>query len=174
MAFFSIPPPAEPTNILTQSNSASGLHFSRSWAIMTKPKGHGVMVTRGSPKPLLRVRVLLPLPRRRGLHLVRGGFFQKPPLTRSVAPPIPLNPAGFDGRRTGAASSRTALSSRRFFSKAAYDTTHCFSFPNIGRWTERSVGRCGQAGLSKAKKEKPLNSSSFKGLLAIVPGWPYP
>ena len=172
------------------------------------------MVTRGSPKPLLRVRVLLPLPRRRGLHLVRGGFFQKPPLTRSVAPPIPLNPAGFDGRRTGAASSRsafssrrlfskapltrsvappfppkpvgfdgrrtgaasswTALGSRRLFSKAAYDTTHCFSFPNIGRWTERSVGRCGQAGLSKAKKEKPLNSSSFKGLLAIVPGWPYP
>ena len=26
------------------------------------PKGHGVMVTRGSPKPLLRVRILLPLP----------------------------------------------------------------------------------------------------------------
>ena len=27
-----------------------------------KAKGHGVMVTRGSPKPLLRVRILLPLP----------------------------------------------------------------------------------------------------------------
>ena len=26
-------------------------------------QGHGVMVTRGSPKPLLRVRVLLPLPK---------------------------------------------------------------------------------------------------------------
>ena len=27
-----------------------------------RAKGHGVMVTRGSPKPLLRVRILLPLP----------------------------------------------------------------------------------------------------------------
>ena len=28
----------------------------------TVAKGHGVMVTRGSPKPLLWVRILLPLP----------------------------------------------------------------------------------------------------------------
>lgn len=35
------------------------------------PKGHGVMVTRGSPKPLLRVRVLLPLPL--WVALIRSG-----------------------------------------------------------------------------------------------------
>lgn len=35
------------------------------------PKGHGVMVTRGSPKPLLRVRVLLPLPISSGFCLRR-------------------------------------------------------------------------------------------------------
>jgi len=52
---------------------------------------------------------------RRGLHLVRGGFFQKPPLTRFVAPPFPPKPAGFDGVKTGVASLRTALGSRRFF-----------------------------------------------------------
>ncbi len=35
------------------------------------PQGHGVMVTRGSPKPLLRVRVLLPLPQ--WVALIRSG-----------------------------------------------------------------------------------------------------
>ena len=38
-------------------------------------KGHGVMVTRGSPKPLLRVRILLPLPRE-NLHIL-WRFFRR-------------------------------------------------------------------------------------------------
>ena len=36
-------------------------------------KGHGVMVTRGSPKPLLRVRILLPL-HTKSLRFVRRLF----------------------------------------------------------------------------------------------------
>ena len=46
----------------------------------------------------LWVRVPLPVPRRRGRHIVRGDFFQKSPLTHFVAAPLQIEPAalGFD------------------------------------------------------------------------------
>jgi len=64
-----------------------------------------------------------------GLRLVRGGFFQKPPLTRFVALPFPQKPAGFDGVGTGVRPLRTVLSSRRLFSKASSHTFCRSSFP---------------------------------------------
>ena len=46
----------------------------------------------------LWVRVPLPVPRRRGRHIVRGDFFQKSPLTHFAAAPLQIEPAalGFD------------------------------------------------------------------------------
>ncbi len=75
------------------------------------------MVAHRTLTPFVRVRILHPLPRRRGRHIVRGDFFQKSPLTHSVAAPFPHKIFDFAGaplfldplRQPGAGFGRTAL-----------------------------------------------------------------
>ena len=56
------------------------------------------------------VRIHLPPPRRRGLHIVRDDFFQKSSLTHSVAPPLQTEPAALGFGLVLAANLKAAVS----------------------------------------------------------------